>query len=54
MRVFQMTGIVKMMMEDYKIGFEKLWLYAGHGAGKYAGYPGKNNRRPQRAVRAGL
>ena len=43
MRVFHIITITKMITEDFRIGFEKIWLYAKHDAGKYTGYPGKNN-----------
>lgn len=44
MRVFQIIRATKKIKEDFRIGFEKIWFYAKHDAGEYAGYPGKNNR----------
>ena len=36
MRVFQITRTTKMIMEDFRIGYEKIWLYARHDAGECA------------------
>ena len=45
MREFQIIKVAEIIKEDFRIGFEKIWLYAKHDAGEYAGYPGKNNCR---------
>lgn len=44
MRVFQMIRTTNMMKEDFRIGFEKIWMDSKHDAGGYARYPGKNHR----------
>lgn len=46
MSVFQITRTTNMSMEDYRIGFEKVWIYVKHDDGGYARYPGKNHRCP--------
>ena len=43
MKVFQIIRATKKIKEDFKIGFEKIWLYAKYDAGEYTRYPGKNH-----------
>lgn len=48
MRVFQIIGTIigtnKTIMEDFKIGYEKIWIYARYDAGECTGHSGENNR----------
>lgn len=46
MRIFGIARTTKMITEECKIGYEKIWLYAENDAGKYAGDTGESNRRP--------
>ncbi len=47
------TGVI-ILMEDFRIGFERLWIYAGWDAGKWERDSGKNHGGSQAAVWAGM
>ena len=47
------TGVIE-LMEDFRIGFERLWIYAGWHAGKWERDTGKNHGCLQAAVWAGV